>query len=225
MLYVVLALLMSALVTACGTVATPEWAADAQSTRVALAETASYETSIAPTATFTSTPVPTATPVPPTATATFTPEPTATPVPPTATEPPAATEALPAAADAESVLVAAVQAADPVLGQAAYQQMRTMPDGAQWACSMCHSVTPDQARLIGPGMWNVAVRGATYEGYTSGLDYIYTSIINPNEFIAPADASGAAYPAGLMPQHYGNPDILPPDELNAIMAYLLTLQD
>ncbi len=73
----VLALIAGMAVAACGTAATPEWAAEAQATQVAMAATNDHLTAIAPTATFTSTP--TDTPIPPTAT------PTDTPVPPTAT--------------------------------------------------------------------------------------------------------------------------------------------
>ena len=51
----VLALIAGLAAAACGTAATPEWAAEAQATQVALAATSDHLTAIAPTATFTST--------------------------------------------------------------------------------------------------------------------------------------------------------------------------
>ncbi len=240
----VLVLAAALFISACGTVATPEWAADAQATSVAAAETVAYETSIAPTATFTNTPIPPTATTTPTPLPTDTPAPTQTPLPATETpvpvEPttPAATEApvevtaeateVAAGGDASSVspeFAAAVEAADPALGATAFQQMRAMPDGAQWACSLCHSVTPDEMILIGPGLWNVSVRGAEIPGYASALDYVHTSIINPNAYIQVRRDTGTEFVANLMPQHYANPEVLPPEELEAIIAYLLTLHD
>ncbi len=232
----VLALAAALFISACGTVATPEWAADAQATNVAAAETFAYETSIAPTATFTNTPVPpTATATPPPL-PTNTPSPTQTTLPATETPVPVepttevtaeATEAV--SGDSASAVspefAAAAAAADPALGATAFQLMRPMPDGAVWSCNLCHSVTPDEMILIGPGLWNVAQRGAEIPGYSSALDYIYTSITHPNDFIQVRRDNGMEFTPNLMPQHYANPEVLPPEEFEAIVAYLYTLQD
>jgi mono/diheme cytochrome c family protein len=209
---------------ACGTVATPEWAASVLATQTSAAATSAYQTSIAPTATSTpipsATPVPaTATPVPPTAT---TAPPTATAVPPTAVPPTAAaTEASAAVvgagmSDADAIK-AALAAGDPVNGQKVFTTAHNTANGT-WACAQCHSVTADQARIIGPGLYNLQAVAGTYVPGENVVEYIHNSIVNPNAFIAPGDPP---FPPNLMPQNWG--DVLTPQELNDVIAYLLTL--
>lgn len=202
---------------ACGTVATPEWAAEAQETRVALAATDEHLTAIAPTAT----------PIPPTATPTPVP-PTATPIPPTAppTEVPTATPE--AAPTTEAPVELVMPAGDPVAGQTVFVTSYTLPDGQQWACAACHSVTPDELRLIGPGLWNVGNRAAGYgdtahEPADAPVEwaYLHTSIVNPPYFIAPV-AEGQPGWALAMPLGFG--DALTEQEINDVIAYLLTLR-
>jgi mono/diheme cytochrome c family protein len=237
---ILLALALMAVVTAsaCGTYATPEWAAEAQETRAALAATDTHLTEIAPTPLPTQTALqPTETPVPP----------TATPVPPTATPEPAtvapatATMVPPTAPPAEPVGGAA-PAGDPAAGQVVFQTSFTLPDGSQWACMACHSVTPDELRLIGPGLHNVAVRAETYpadaygpqgpgagggqnqtETHAGGVayEYIRASIINPARFIAPTKEGDAPW-ALQMPVGFG--DLLTEQQLNDVIAYLISLQ-
>jgi len=93
-------------------------------------------------------------------------------------------------------------------------------DNGSWACSICHSVTPDQFRVIGPGLWNISVRGANLVSGENAVEYIRESIVDPNAFIAPADP---AYPSNLMPSNYGL--VLSPQDLNDVIAYLLTLHN
>lgn len=215
---------------ACGTVATPEWAAEAQETRVALAATDEHLTAIAPTAT----------PIPPTATPTPVP-PTATPIPPTAppTEVPTATPE--AAPTTEAAVELVMPAGDPVAGQTVFVTSYTLPDGQQWACAACHSVTPDELRLIGPGLWNVGNRALTYPADAYGpqgqgpgaqqaaaahtappeYEYIRSSIINPARFIAPVTGGQPGW-ALAMPLGFG--DAMTEQEINDVIAYLLTLR-
>ncbi len=215
LLSLALALTVSAGIAACGTVATPEWAADAQATRVALAATSDHETAIAPTHTPTPPPTDTPTPVPPTATPTTAPTDTPTPVPPTDTPLPTTAAATQEAA-ASGDLAAAVAAADPTNGQVIFNTQHSTDKGT-WACAMCHSITPDEARIIGPGLWNVSVRAETRVPGESALDYIHQSIVDPNAFVVPD------FPPDLMPQNWV--DVLSPQELNDVIAYLLTLHD
>lgn len=203
---------------ACGTVATPEWAAEAQATRVAQAVTVEHLTAIAPTATFTPLP-PTSTPVPPTATPI---PPTSTPVPPTATPVPPTATALPATAVAEDSAAIAEVAGDPVNGQIVFTTQHTLPDGSAWACASCHSVTPDELRLIGPGQWNIAQRAATRVEGQSAAEYIRVSILQPQDFIAP---TREGEPAWALNMPAGWDVVLTEQELNDVIAYLFTLQD
>jgi cytochrome c553 len=210
--------LFALLLAACGTVATNVW----EVTEVAPdREVVAIPTRVPPSATPlppTATPIPTVTPMP---TATFTPS----PVPPTATPAPTNTpemampegvEALPAG------FAALVDSGDVAAGQTIFGTTYTMPNGQPWACSSCHSITPDEARMIGPGMWNIGVRAGDRVPGEDTLTYIYNSIRHPNQFIVPADASGAAYPPNLMPEGYA--DVLTEQDFANLMAYLLTLQ-
>ncbi|MBK8024090.1 MAG: cytochrome c [Chloroflexi bacterium] len=221
--------LAALLVAACGTVATPEWAEEAQATQVALAATDEHLTAIAPTHTPlpTETPVPTnpptETPVPPT----NTPVPTNTPEP-TATVEPTVEATTEATAEVAGGPGAGGQGAggnpqptgDPVAGQTVFITPFTTTQGT-WSCNLCHTVTADEMRLIGPGLYNVSVRAETRVPDMNAYQYIRHSILVPNDFIVPADAGGP-YPPGLMPQNYE--EVLTPAQLEDVIAYLVTLK-
>ncbi|MCK6580377.1 MAG: c-type cytochrome [Anaerolineae bacterium] len=217
LLLLTLAALASA---ACGSVATPQWSAEAQATQVALAATDEHLTAIAPT----NTPLPTSTPVPPTETPaptdtpvppTETPAPTDTPVPPTATAEPTRAAGRPGSGSGNPQ-----PSGDAAAGQGVFSTTYTTASG-QWACALCHSVTQDELRLIGPGLWNVAVRAETRVEGQNAYQYVRHSILAPNDFIVPADAGGP-YPPNLMPQNYQ--EVLTPEELEDVIAYLFTLK-
>ncbi len=201
---------------ACGTVATPQWSEDAQSTRAALAVTSDHLTEIAPT----STPLPpteTPTEVPPTATAVPPTEVPPTDVPPTevvATEVPP-TEVPPTEAAVEA-------SGDPENGQALFTVAHPVTDGTSWACSSCHSVTSDGIRLIGPGLWNVATHAESYGLDMTASEYIHESIVDPAAFTVPVNAGD---PNWALPMPHGFGDSLTEEEINDIVAYLLTLHD
>lgn len=204
---------------ACGAVATPEWAAEAQAARVAQLATDDHLTEIAPTATFTASPVPTSTPTPIPPTATPVP-PTATSLPPTATPLPPTTESVQAAGG--DPIAVALAAGDPAAGQTAFNAQHNLPDGSAWACASCHSVSPDEVRLIGPGLWNISVRGAERQPPLNAVEYIHNSILNPQDYIAPTREGEAGW-ALNMPA--GWDEALEAQELADIIAYLVTLRD
>ena len=203
---IALALAASAsLLAACGTVATPEWAAEVQETQAALAVTLEHLTAIAPTSTTTPTPEFTATPAPA----------TATPLPPTATNTvEAATATITPSPVPTQIAAGNTVDGDPVRGKELFNTVRSE---VAFACATCHY--PDQeTRLLGPGLQNVSERAATRVEGMSAYDYIHTSIVNPNAFIVPGDPP---YPENLMPQVYGT--LWTEQELNDIIAYLFTL--
>ncbi len=218
-----LALIAAAGAAACGTVATPEWAAEAQATRVAQAATSDHLTAIAPTATLippTATPVPaTATPVPPTATPI---PPSATPIPPTAVPPTAAAtqEVLDVSGLSDADAIAkALAAGNADNGKVIFTTTHNTATGT-YACATCHSVDANQTRIIGPGLWDVASVAGTYVAGENAVQYIQQSILDPNAFIAPGNPP---FPPNLMPQDWGK--ILSPQDLNDVIAYLLTLHN
>jgi mono/diheme cytochrome c family protein len=207
-------LLVAALgASACGSVATPEWAAEAQATRVALAVTDEHLTAIAPTATPTFTPTvtltPTLTPVAPTATPL--PTETPTPLPPTAMPTP----------EAADPIAVALAAGDPTRGQAAFQAQHPLPDGSSWACMSCHSVDPSGVRLIGPGLWNIVDIAPSRGTGEDAVTYIRHSILHPADFIAPVGEGEAPWALNMPP---GWDQALSEQELNDIIAYLVTLR-
>jgi mono/diheme cytochrome c family protein len=78
--------------------------------------------------------------------------------------------------------------------------------GSQAGCITCHSLTPDEV-IVGPSMAGIAGRGEAY---------IRESILDPDAQLVDG------FPAGTMPQVWG--DELSEEQLNQIVAYLLTLE-
>lgn len=197
-------ILFAVLLSACGTVATPEWSADAQATRVAQVATAQQMTALAPTAT--PTPLPTATPLP-------TQPPTATPVPPTATptlEPPTSTPLPPTDTPAASQAMA-IGKGDAANGKVLFETLRAE---VNFACATCHYVDRED-RLIGPGLKGISQRTTQREPDLSPPEYIYESIIHPGAYVVPD------YPDGLMPQIYA--ELFSDQELFDLVAYVMSL--
>jgi cytochrome c2 len=161
-----------------------------------------------------STAIPTETPLPPTATTepTLTPtdEPIAT-LEPTATPTDKPTPTLEPTEETVS-LQSIIASHDPENGSELFQ---TLQVDAGFACSTCHN-SESENRLIGPGLLNVGSRAETRVEGQSGLEYIYTSITNPSEFVVPE------FPDDLMPKNWQ--EIYSEDEIYDIIAYLLTLK-
>jgi cytochrome c2 len=185
-------LLLTLILSACGTIATPVWqAADARAVAQPTAIPA------------TSTPPPTVTPEP-------TPTLMATSRPPTATPSPLPPTALPTS-ESELTRVGNV-AGDAANGEALFN---TFQGDAGFACATCHRADSED-RLIGPGLLNVGARAETRVDGTDTVEYIRTSIINPGAYVV------ETFPDGLMPQNWA--DIYAEDEINDLIAYLLTLE-
>lgn len=96
----------------------------------------------------------------------------------------------------------------------------------KYPCSGCHILSdgwPSQNK-IGPSLNGIATRAAGYAAANEGVlgnpkdaaAYIRTAIVNPNYFVV------TGYGANVMPQNYGDRSAMPEDDLEAIIAYLLT---
>jgi cytochrome c len=83
-------------------------------------------------------------------------------------------------------------------------------------CLGCHAVDPDAGAALGPNLAEVATRAATNADGLSAADWLLRSTVEPNAEIAPG------YQPGLMPGNYGQ--ILSPEELDDLVAYMLTLE-
>ena len=91
----------------------------------------------------------------------------------------------------------------------------TFYDEVGFACMTCHLPNSEEM-LIGPGLLNVGQRSVTRIEGQSAAEYIYNSIIHPNDYIV------ETYPENLMPQTYR--DLFSDQQLFDLVAYLLTLE-
>ena len=87
--------------------------------------------------------------------------------------------------------------------------------GTQPGCITCHSLTPDEV-IVGPSMAGIASRAGSRVPGQSAEEYIRESILNPEAYLV------EGFPTGTMPQVWGQE--LSDDQLNQIVAYLLTLK-
>jgi mono/diheme cytochrome c family protein len=81
-------------------------------------------------------------------------------------------------------------------------------------CSTCHSTSEDTI-IVGPSLAGVATRAETRVPGQDGYTYLLTSILNPEDYLV------AGFEA-LMPVTFGR--TLTGEELDAVIAYLLTLE-
>ena len=134
------------------------------------------------------------------------------------------TPAAETAAGTDDPIAAALAAGDPTAGQAVFQAQHSLPDGSAWACMSCHSVGPEQTVLIGPPLYNVVERAATRVEGENAVDYIHTSIVEPQAFIAPIPEGAPITQWALnMPAGFG--EALSEQDLNNVIAYILSLHD
>ena len=98
-------------------------------------------------------------------------------------------------------------------GQALFVKM--IPE-VGFACATCHHLT--EARLIGPGLGDLATRLENYELDMSLEEYIEESIIHPQRYIV---GDSPEYPANLMPRNYS--ELLTEEQIDELVAYILSL--
>jgi mono/diheme cytochrome c family protein len=90
-----------------------------------------------------------------------------------------------------------------------------------WMCASCHSVDASEARLVGPGLYNIYMRAEeriVESGDPDVVTYVVNSIIHPADYHVQADPP---YPENLMPQNYE--EVLTEQELADVVAYVLSL--
>ena len=86
--------------------------------------------------------------------------------------------------------------------------------GSNAGCITCHSLDPD-TRLVGPSIAGVATRAASRQPGVSAEDYLRQSIVDPDAYVVDG------FDDGRMPADWE--DMLTPGEIEALVAYLLTL--
>lgn len=98
-------------------------------------------------------------------------------------------------------LVAALPAGDASKGDALYKAK---------GCVGCHSLEKDK-RVVGPSFYAVYTRAGTRKPGTGAHEYLYESIVKPNEYVV------ESYQSGLMPQNYATQ--LSPQEMANLLAW------
>jgi mono/diheme cytochrome c family protein len=90
-------------------------------------------------------------------------------------------------------------------------------------CIICHGNMEDpNSATIGPWLGDIAARGNTQIPGQSAAQYIYRSILYPNEFIAPDCPTGPCFgPPSAMRQTFALDLLGNPQELADFLAYLL----
>jgi cytochrome c2 len=84
------------------------------------------------------------------------------------------------------------------------------------ACITCHNVEAGSGTLIGPSLSGVATRVSARVAVLSAAQYLRTSIMAPNSYVA------EGFTPGIMPQTFGK--ALTPAQVEDLVAYLLTLK-
>lgn len=82
-------------------------------------------------------------------------------------------------------------------------------------CIGCHSLEKG-GQLVGPSWYGIANTSIKRVAGESPAQYLYQSIVAPGAYVVPD------YPAGVMPQNYG--EVLSEEDLGNLVAYMLTFQ-
>lgn len=109
------------------------------------------------------------------------------------------------------------QFGDPARGETLFFQEFETIQGS-YACYTCHNVENELTK-IGPGQYNIRDRAAERVPGQSAAQYIYISIVEPDDYIVPG-FEGAAV---AMPSNYD--ELLSDTQIYDLVAYLLTLHD
>jgi cytochrome c len=101
-------------------------------------------------------------------------------------------------------------------GQKLFSGELPLADASAPTCVTCHAVSPDAPESIGPNLSNIGNRAATRVPGQSAQDYLRSSIVDPDAYLA------NNFQEGIMYREYRR--ALTPQQLDDLVAYLLTLQ-
>ncbi len=93
-------------------------------------------------------------------------------------------------------------------------------------CASCHHVEPVAVNdLVGPAMHGIADRAARRDpNELSAAAYLRNSIILPNKYLVPNEGDKIYAVGGMSLMHQTYADELTPDQINDLVAYMLTLR-
>ncbi|MDW8299644.1 MAG: cytochrome c [Anaerolineae bacterium] len=93
-------------------------------------------------------------------------------------------------------------------------------------CASCHYVEPVEVNdLVGPVMYGIADRAARRDpNEVSAVSYLRNSIIHPNKYLVPNEGDKVYAVGGMSLMHQNYAQELTPEEINDLVAYMLTLR-
>ena len=105
---------------------------------------------------------------------------------------------------------------DAANGQKLFSGEIPFAGGSAPTCNMCHTVTTGESLVLGPNLSNIGNRAATTIEGMSAEEYLRTSVIEPDAYLAGGFQEGSHY--------RGYKEALTPQQLNDLVAYMLTLK-
>jgi mono/diheme cytochrome c family protein len=110
-----------------------------------------------------------------------------------------------------------IETGDPAAGEEIFYQTLQVSGGRAPTCVSCHNPETNAQEMVGPGLQGIGDLAPNRVPDQSAEEYLCTSIVAPQQHIVPG------YPDDiiLMPVTYG--DTLTQEQVNDLVAYLLTL--
>ena len=112
--------------------------------------------------------------------------------------------------------VGTTQQGDPVAGQRLYSGATPIAGGQAPDCIGCHPVEAGDPGDIGPNLSNIGNRAATTIERMSAEDYLRSSILDPDAYLA------GGFQEGIHFRDYST--VLSEQQVNDLIAYMLTLK-
>jgi cytochrome c2 len=107
-------------------------------------------------------------------------------------------------------------AGDPLNGQKIFSGEVPIANGDVPVCASCHGVEAGGTSPLGPNLSNIGNRAARTVQGQSAQAYLHTSIVDPDAYLA------GGFQEGIM--YRGYQQALTPQQLNDLIAYMLTLK-
>ncbi len=104
---------------------------------------------------------------------------------------------------------------DPVQGRELF--VNTLALTGSPNCSSCHVVESGAEAVVGPSLAGIASVAGSRVGNQSAAQYLWISMVAPNEYIV------EGYAAGIMPRTYAL--YMSEEQLADLLAYMLTLEE
>jgi cytochrome c2 len=119
--------------------------------------------------------------------------------------------------NSESNAAAKRATGDLVSGEKIFHGETPIAGGKVPACTMCHAVEAGGEATIGTNLSNIGYRAAAIAPGQSAEEYLRTSILDPDAYLA------GGFQEGIMYREYRQ--ALTPQQIEDLIAYMLTLKN